>query len=464
MGGAVIPFFLLSLAAATLATPRATLSLSTRLRLLLTGAVVGALAVPLVRLLADGNPLFQALLSFAALTLPAMAVLSPRHRLRFSVSDGYLLGFLAGLGYDLYNLALGPPVPYALFPLVNGQPWTGYAWGCGLAGLGLVAGRRFTLNPAGAWVWWLVALGVAAADRLPVAPWSRLILPAFSLLLALAAGEREQQWLRRSPVYLQLRDLSDLRVPALSEGLVRWLRASRRRRQVMLERAELVKMGNITFVALPPALSWVTPPDLPALLLGLVAWLFLLFFPRSYGHSLLSVVMPAAVIVWCFLRLPELEPEDPDRVACTRLEELVVNGAVSLLLLSLVAGVASGGPLPPVYPPADFALLVAMAACTLTGSQRAEARSIHSARERRLNLVHRGLLLAKMMALACGCGLGFQAFRGALSPMLTGALPPWSVLPSQVILLALLGGLAGGLLNRLGDFVEGALCKPPSAS
>lgn len=460
----MIPFLLLSLAAVTLATPRATLSLSTRLRLLLTGAVVGALTVPLVRLLAGGHPLFLALLSFAVLTLPALVVLSPRHRLRFSVADGYLLGFLAGLGYDVYNLALGPPVPYALFPLVNGQPWTGYAPGCGLAGLALVAGRRFTLNPSGAWVWWLLALLLSAADRMPLTPHSPLILPAFSLLLALAAGEREQQWLKRSPVYSQLRDLSDLRVPAFSSGVVRWLRASRRRRQVMLERAELVKMGNITFFALPPALSWVTPPDLPALCFGLVAWLCLLFFPRSYGDSLLALVMPAAVILWCFLRLPELEPEDPDRVACTRLEELVVNGSVALLLLSLVAGVASGGPLPPVYPPADYALLVAMAACTLTGSQRAEARAIHSPRERRLNLVHRGLLLAKMAGLALGCGLVFGAFRAALAPILSDALPPWSVLPSQVVALALLGGLAAGLLNRLGDRVEGALCKPPSAS
>lgn len=455
----MIGWLLLSLLAVTLATLRATLSLSTRLRILLAGAVVGALVVPLVRMLANYHPGFAAGLSFAALTLPALAVLSPRHRLRFSVADGYLLGFLAGLGYDAFNLAIAARVPYDLLPVVNGRPWSGYAFGCGLAAMALVAGRRFTLNPAGAWVWWLLALAVATLDRMQLVPYSPLIFPAFSLSVALLTGEYEQTWLKKSPVYSQLRELSDLRVPSLSEGLLKHLNAVRRRRQSMLERAELVKMGNITFFALPRVVDWTIPPDLPALILGAVAWLFLILFPESYGDSWLAVLMPAAVILWCFLRLPELEPEDTDRVASARVEELIVNCSLTLLLVAVVVGVGSSGPLPPVYSPASYALLVAMAACTLTGTQRAEARVIRTPEERRLNWIHRCLTLLKMAVLLVGCALLFASWRALLNPILNDALPKWMLLPSTVGVLALLAALAAGLLNGLGDKIEGVLCS-----
>ncbi len=464
----MLTWLLLSLAACTLAAPRATLSIGTRVRLMLGGAVVGALGVPLVRLLTGtgaGWPAAAAnFLSFAVLTLPAVFVLSPRHRLRFSVSDGFLMGFLAGLGFDAYCLALAERNAYHLFPLVNQKPWSGYAYGCGLAGLALIAGRRFTLNQSGAWVWWLLALFAATADRLQVVPSGPWAFPVLTLVLALAAGERENQWLHKSPVYTQLRDLADLKVPPPSEGLLKFMRGYRRRRQVMLERAELVKMGNITFFALPRVLDWITPPDLPALVLGAVAWFFLVAFPQSYGDSLLAFWMPAAAIVWCFLRLPELEPEDTDRVACTRVEELIVSGSVVLLVLSLVAGVGSGGPQPPAYPPTDYALLVAMAACALTGTQRAEARGIRSAAERRMNWIHRGLTLAKMVLVTVGCALVFGGFRAAAAPFLTVSLPGWMVLPCEVVLLALLAGLAAGVLNTVGDKLEAVLCTKPSAS
>ncbi len=450
------------LLAGSLAAWRATLSLRARLRILLSGAVVGALVVPLVQLLAGSGPGWAAAartyLGFLGLLWPAVAVLSPRHRLRFSVADGFLLGFLAGLGYDLYALALaGGTVRVDWLPLAKGQPWSGYAFGCGLASLAMVAGRRFTLTQAGGWVWCLAALAAASLDRLHLAPVDPRIFPCLALALAFVLGEREQRWLRRSPVYPQLKSLSDLGVPSVRAGLWPYLRASRRRRQVMLERAELVKMGNTSFFALPRQERWSAPPDLPALLLCAAAFLALLAFPASLGHTPLATWLPAAGILWCFLRLPELEPEEADRVACTRAEELTVNCALLLVVLALVAGVGWAGPFTPAFSVSSYALVVALAASTLTGTQRAEAASLRTPAERRMNWVHRGLLAAKTVLVAPGCAFLFGGWKGLLAPIVSPSLPPWSIAPVALALLALLAAIAAGFLNALGDRIESAL-------
>ncbi len=455
-------WLLLTLLAGSLVGWRATLSLRARLRVLLSGAVVGALVVPLVQLLVGTGPGWAAaartFLGFLALLWPAVAVLSPRHRLRFSVADGFLLGFLAGLGYDLYALGLaGGAVKLDWLPLVKGQPWSGYAFGCGLAGLALVAGRRFSLAQAGGWVWGLAALAAATVDRVRLLPLDPLVFPCLALALAFALGEREQRWLRRSPVYAQLKSLPDLSVPALKSGLWPYLRAARRRRQVMLERAELVKMGNTSFFALPRQERWSAPPDLPALLLCAAAFLALLAFPASLGATPLATWLPAAGILWCFLRLPELEPEEADRVACTRAEELTVNCALLLVVLALVAGVGWAGPFPPAFSVSAYALVFGLAASTLTGTQRAEAAALRTPAERRMNWIHRGLLAAKTILVALGCAWLFSGWKGMLSPIVSDSLPQWSIGPAALVLLALLGAIAAGFLNALSDRIESAL-------
>ncbi|GMU52125.1 MAG: hypothetical protein AMXMBFR33_12710 [Candidatus Xenobia bacterium] len=451
-------WLLLMVLAGSLAAWRATLSLRARLRILLSGAVVGALAVPLAHMLVGRARGWADWLSFLVLLWPALAVLSPRHRLRFSVADGFLLGFLAGLGYDLYAVSLaGGAVKFAWLPLVKGQPWSGYAFGCGLAGLALVAGRRFTLAQAGGWVWCLAALAVATVDRMQLVRLDPRIFPCLALAIAFVLGEREQRWLRRSPVYAQLKSLPDLAVPALQAGLFAYLRAARRRRQVMLERAELVKMGNTSFFALPRQERWSAPPDLPALLLGAAAFLSLLAFPASLGATPLATFLPAAGILWCFLRLPELEPEEADRVACTRAEELTVNCGLLLVVLCLVAGVGSAGPFAPAFSVSSYALVVALAASTLTGTQRAEAAALRTATERRMNWVHRGLLAAKTVLVALGCAWLFGGWKGLLAPIVADSLPGWSIAPAAVALFALLGAIAAGFLNAFTDRVESAL-------
>ncbi|MEW6282951.1 MAG: hypothetical protein AB1758_30340, partial [Candidatus Eremiobacterota bacterium] len=296
---------LLTLGAVTLAAFRATLSTSTRLVFFALGAVLGLAALPLVRAVtATGPEWLRAALSILALCLPALAVLHSPHRLRYSVTDTFLMAFLVGWGCDAATTLLNPELLWSLVPPVvklNGVLWAGHGPWCGLVGLAAAAGRRFTLFESWSQVWTVLALGLTVADQARLLP-SPLTLNGQLLwwvapLGALLAGEQELAWLKRSPAYPNLRSLPDLQVPDWSAGVQHRLQAARRVRQVMLERAELLKLGYTSFTLVQPEAEVKAPPDLLRYGLGALALTGL-----ALGASPLWGWLAVPGILWCFLR------------------------------------------------------------------------------------------------------------------------------------------------------------------
>ncbi|MEW6279396.1 MAG: hypothetical protein AB1758_12275 [Candidatus Eremiobacterota bacterium] len=458
----------------------ATLSHGTRWRLACAGALMGFTVVPLVSLAVNpqgGPDALATLATLGALCCPGLAMLASRHRLRFSVADGFLLGFMVGLGFDavagILELLAGNSLRVSLFPpclRLEGRWWAGYGYWCGLVTMLAVAGRRFAAVPSWSNVWIAVAMAWAAADRLTPQAYAALgvegrSLPFLTLGLLVLLGEYEANWLLRSPAYRSLSALPELRVPPLrlSGGLRGWLErsaVSRYARQVLLERTEMIKLGYTTFSPVAPPVILQSGPDFPRLALATAAWLAVLTSPAWLKPPSGALAVPLVIaLVWLYLRFPELEPDEADGATRVRFEELALN--LSLLLI-LLLGLTEPfmRETPQVSRPAalpTFALLLAVAAGSLTGSRRAEWIAFLTAEQRRLGLIHRAIALAKTALVGLGCAGLFAPWYRLLKGPLGGALPAWALLPVSVLALAAVAGLAARFINRAGDAVERAL-------
>lgn len=474
-----LEFALYGYLAATLLTPGATLSQGVRLMLVLTGVMLGLLGLGAVQHLTNpqnvsvfGPRLLHAVLSLCLMLIPAWCVLDGRHRPRLSVADGFLLGFLPGFGADCVQAMAqrAPLQPTWLIPggqLQQGY-WAGYGWWCGAITLTWCAAYRFGKSDQLAQLLGSLAFGWVLVDRLsagqPLPPYSTvqgLVLVGATVWALIHLGLHERYWVRRSVGYRNLLAAPEMEVPPLGEvlrqlgppGLVYRWRALARRKQVLIERQELVDMGRVTIDEVPRAFRVDTGgADLKTWILRALATTALFYAVRGPAGSIFEPLM-AGLILLNYVLAPDLEPDDADPAVRITVESLLLNSSLCAVLLWYFLGTTDYPRDCPAVLPQTWELLLAVAFFTASwaGSQQRGARAFWRPRHRRLAVLHRCLTLTK-------CGLvcyGLVALYPAYSKMVqksVGHPNPWLNLLAGLALGAV-AALAAHLVNQLGDHI-----------
>lgn len=468
-----IEFVLYGYLGATLLAAGATLSQGTRLLLVLGGALLGLLGLPAVQHLTNplstnvlGPRTLDAVGSLLFMLIPAWCILDSVHRPRLSVRDGFLTGFLPGFGADCIQALTQPGPLQVTWQLPGGQTlhgyWAGYGWWCGAVTLAWSAAYRFGKDSNLARLWASVVFAWATVDRLsaahPFAPYSTIQGRGLVLATAVALvyyGLHERYWLRRSVGWRNLMSTPELEVPGVAEvlrqfgpyGLAQRWRALDRRRQILIERQELVDMGRVSIAELPRAFKLDTGgADLGTWALRLVAMAAAVYAFTSPAGYLFEPLL-VGLILLNYVRATDLEPDDADPAVRTIAEAILLNGSLCAVLLWYF--------LRPAAYPIDYAygagqsweiiLAFAFLGASWAGSQQRGARAFLRPRHRRLVMLHRALTVLKC-AVVCYALVKLYPLASHLAPR-----------PNRWLefLLALAAGavaaLAAHLLNQLSE-------------
>lgn len=422
---------LLTYVLVNLLAPNATLTQGNRLQLTLGGAVIGLLGAPLVRVL--GNPgagqqllpeVLVVLLMLGLLLLPALATLDGPQRLRLSVADGFLFGFLPAFGYDAVQALLAPELKMAMLP----PDARGYAWVCGLVTLGWTAGYRLSLHQGYAQFWAFCALAWGVFDRInPLPVYDRFavqygVLPWTALLLLFWMAWLEGVWVRRSPGHRQLESLNSLRVPgtmeALKHGPAGWIARERGlalRTQMILERTEMLERGRTVMGEIPTAFRldpfYADYPGWGLRALALAVGLLLVFS----GASFPLVLAGALLVVASYLRTTDLDLDEANSVVANLGHQVALNGALSAALASLFFS--------KLIPESGLVLGLALVAVALQDPLRRDWQLFLEPYQRRLSMFHRILALLLTLALSLAAASLYQPWSklvGGLLASLTG--------------------------------------------